>query len=177
MRIVRSPALPGRLVGLALGSLNAAALTIGLVYLLFMGKALGEGLSNVGTASGLALYLLLWVSTVRCTRRFLEEAGLAFLPRRRNFVISALASGATNGFFFAMGVVVVLSWDDVLAAGMAGLVIPLIALMFGAVIGPTVGAAIGLAFGLVDAALIAIAKRLMGVGPVSGEGEPIGRAS
>lgn len=142
---------PDPLLPWALASFHVAALAVGGVLLLHGVGALGSLLRGVGTATGLGLYLALWVATWRTNVRWLREADLA---RLRTTVVPGAKWGAVTGltFFYALLLVVAVATGEVIFA--------LVLLFAGTLVSPLVGAVVGTGFALVDFLVLGAARRL-----------------
>jgi hypothetical protein len=138
----------------ALAAFHVATLVaIGLFALAATG-ALGSLLQGVHTATGLGLYLGLWVITWRTNRRWLDATALRGV---RTTVVSGARWGAVTGFGGLLLVLAVVG----LAVGEALLVAALA--LVGTPLSLLVGGVVGAGFALVDLLIVAAGRRAAGI--------------
>jgi hypothetical protein len=169
-----------RLLALALGTFHAVLLTVVLVVLLYLTIDLGDALSKLNTVVGLGIFAALWATSVFCTYRGLENAGITPGHDQATSVIvsNGMSWGAWNGMLFywcllSVGFVVILikailneGFDYVFGVFIFGLA----AFVAGTVLSATIGAMFGLVFSLLDAGLLALTHRLVSLDSGSGPG-------
>ncbi|TMD02646.1 MAG: hypothetical protein E6J01_17575 [Chloroflexi bacterium] len=157
-----------RLIAWALGTFHAGVLLVTLVLLLHVTGGLPSLLGGLNTASGLALFAVLWVTTVWSTRRTLLGA---LGPALRNempiyqLVGRAVWRGGINGAAFLVGAGLVLAIPIVLSGSSSAIYSLLAGALFFATFGLVgafvVGCTVGLLFGGIDALLLMAARALL----------------
>lgn len=138
----------------ALGTFNSAALALAILLLLYPRGGFGDTLSGLSTATGLALYVALWATTVYAMRRALH--GLDLLddtrPQGDAFFGRALRWGGFTGVAFLLELAVIQIGATVLGGDLRpltslpflipfGVIASLVAFVVGALVGVTLGAA------------------------------------
>ena len=157
-----------RLIAWTLGTFHAGVLLVTLILLLHVTGGLASLLSGLSTATGLALFAVLWVTTVWSTHRTLQGAlGPALgnavpIPR---LVGRAVWRGGINGAAFLVGAGLVLAIPIVLS-GSGSAIYSLFAgtlffATFGLVGGFVVGCVVGLLFAGIDVLLLLMARALL----------------
>jgi hypothetical protein len=155
------------LVEWLLGSFHTTALAMALLLLLYPLGGLGDLLQGLSTATGLALFLALWLTTLYSTRRALR--GLDWLSddpiEMGLFFGRALRWGALNGvlFLLALGIVLLTSalLTTPLSSVFAGLGFVVFAGFFGAPVALVIGSVVGVTLGALDIAALRVARRVV----------------
>jgi hypothetical protein len=153
----------------SLAAFHAALLLTAVIALLYSRGGLGSLLGSLNTALGLGLYALLWLTTWWTTRRAL--AGLPWSTLGQPLLLLGRLGrialwGAANGglFFLALLALIVTNGLLTIAAGarFAPDVLPglLAVSLAGAAVAAALGAVLAALFVLLDAALLALARRL-----------------
>lgn len=149
-----------------LGTFHSATLVALLVRFAYPGGGLQFPLSSLNTLAGLALYLVLWATTLFTTKRAL--AGLDWLSDRPTemgaFYGRALRWGAANGLVFFV-VIGIAQFVNVVAAGgaltiQAVMFGTLFVASFGSAVASVIGGLIGVALGALDIAALRVARSL-----------------
>ncbi len=161
-----------RLIAWALGTFHAGALLVAVVLLLHLTGGLASLLSGLNTASGLALFGALWLTTVWSTHRALQGAlGTALqnaVPTGR-LVARAVWRGGINGMAFLPLAGVVLAIPVVLSGSRSAIYSlfagALFLATFGLVGAFVVGCVVGLLFAGIDVLLLLMAHALLHNGP------------
>jgi len=159
-----------RLLALALGTFHAVLITLAAVLLLHLTTDLGEALAELETAVGLAIFGVLWATSVYCAHRGITDAGLQ--PGREAPAANVLRNGATWGawngvlFFWCLlaGGLIVLFLTAENGGQAAGVVVfGTVALGVGTIASYAVGFFLGLLFAVLDIELLWAARSLAGV--------------
>lgn len=155
-------------LGWILGTFNTAALGLVLLLLVYPRGRLGAALGGLSTATGLALFIALWATTLLTTGRAL--AGLDWLgdePRTMGiFYRRALRWGALNGVLFFVVLVAILLTNAIVTAPSAPNVGALLTIaafygLFGMLFAFVIGALIGVTLGALDIAALRISRALI----------------
>ena len=167
------PAEPGtierdRLIAWALGTFHAGGLLVAIVLLLHLTGGLAALLSGLNTASGLALFGALWLTTVWSTHRTLPGAlGPALqnaVPIYR-LVGRAMWRGGINGMAFLPLAGLVLAIPVVLSGSRSAIYSlfagALFLATFGLVGAFVVGCVVGLLFAGIDVLLLMAGRALL----------------
>jgi hypothetical protein len=160
------------LVALALGTFHAVILALQLVLGLYHTTDLGHLLASLNSTIGLAVFAVLWATSVYCTHRGLQDAGLApgHTAPADSVLNKGLAWGAWNGMLFfwcilGSGFVVLLA-ISILDSGfnfVFGVVIfAMAAFAVGSLLAAGIGAATGILLAALDIQLLRVARSLVG---------------
>jgi hypothetical protein len=157
-----------RLIAWALGTFHAGVLLVTLVLLLHVTGGLASLLGGLNTATGLALFAVLWVTTVWSTRRTLLGAlGPALqneMPIYR-LVGRAVWRGGINGAAFLVGAGLILAIPIVLSGSRSAIYSLFVGALFFATFGLVgafvVGCMVGLLFAGIDALLLMATRALL----------------
>lgn len=169
----RQPA--DRLLAHSLSAFHTIALMVLLLAYEHRSNGLGSALGSLGTAAGVALYLVLWATTSWTTAGALRFFPLAEAKAQSwvAFLRLAVIEGSVNGVAFLWALVLVVTFKTFLtnphAILLGAALLSLIAtLFFTSIVAGLVGAVIGLVFGLVDRCLLSVgltvARKLAAVG-------------
>ncbi|WP_254543181.1 hypothetical protein [Halomarina pelagica] len=146
---------PDSLLVWALGAFHAAFLVASLVALLHVTLSLGDLLRGLDTATGLALYLVLWATTWWTARAVLARATVGESVDRLALVKRGVLWGGVAGVCFLLALVLVVLAPRLLVEGefvALGLVTGI-----GVVIALVVGGLVGGLFALLDLLLFRLA--------------------
>jgi hypothetical protein len=157
-----------RLIAWALGTFHAGVLLVTLILLLHVTGGLASLLGGLNTATGLALFAVLWVTTVWSTNRTLQGTlGPALqtdVPVYR-LVGRAVWRGGINGAAFLAGAGLILAIPIVLSGSRSAIYSLLAGALFFATFGLVgafvVGCTVGLLFAGIDALLLMAARALL----------------
>jgi len=150
-----------------LGTFHSATLVVLLVRFAYPGGGLQFPLSSLNTLAGLALYVVLWTTTLFTTRRALT--GLDWLsdqPKEMaSFYRRALRWGAANGLSFFVALllahfVIALATRPPATTIQAVLFGTLFFGTFGSIFSAVIGALVGVTLGAIDIAALRIARAL-----------------
>lgn len=143
---------PDRLAATALTTHHAGTFVLVPLLAVHLAGALGDLLGGVGTATGLALFALLWIVLRPATGRWLAASDPAH-------PLTGVRAGARYGALAGVGFLP----GPVVAAGLATgeATVAGILLAAGLVVAPLVGAAAGVVLGLGDLLLLRGARRLV----------------
>lgn len=147
------------LVAWSLATFHTALLVALLVTGLYLVGPLGDILSGLETAVGLALYVCLWAATWWTTRRWL--AGLGEDADLLATVGTGGKWGGVDGvlFFWAIFAIAIV---PTLGFHVGAIPFFLLALAVGSVLALGIGGFVGCIFGLLDAAVFRVANRIAG---------------
>ena len=161
------------LAAFALGTFHAVLVTLTLAASLYLSTDPGELLDGLNTALGLAIFAVLWATSVYCTRRAMRSAGLdpATGAKASAVLGQGVAWGAWNGVLFAWCllaggflVLIALAVPEGVERTMGVVSFGVIAFGFGTIFAAIVGAAIGFMLAALDLTLLAAAQGLAGGG-------------
>jgi hypothetical protein len=155
------------LAGWILGTFHTSVLVLSLLLLLYPRGVLGEVLQGLSTATGLALFVALWLTTSYATRRALR--GLDWFSddpaEMAIFFGRALRWGAVNGVLFlaALGVVLLVNALLTVPVGtvLGGLSIGFFFGIFGTPVALVLGAVVGVTLGAIDIAALRVARQIL----------------
>ena len=157
-----------RVVAWALGTFHAASLVILLVLPLYLSGGLTSVLTSLSTASGLALFGALWLTTVWSTHHAPHGAlgtGLKLSVPLREVIIRAVLRGGLNGLAFLAFLAVILGISAVLNGQLASVITLVVVgglvFAFGAVIAYLVGGLLGGLFACIDIGLISLSRWIL----------------
>jgi hypothetical protein len=159
------------LLAFALGTFHAVLLTLLLVFGAYLLTSIGEAFEDLSTPIGLAVFGVLWASSVYCTSRGLRDSGM-----RPGKEVSALALlnnavtwGAWNGVSFlwvllTVGLLVLLFDAASESADQVAGVIVFGVILFGAgtIFATFIGAFFGVVLTLIDIRLLIAARWMAG---------------
>jgi hypothetical protein len=155
------PALTPERFGLKLWSLatyRTASFAVAVALILHLRGELSSRLHALDTATGIALFLLLWTTTWFASRRGVRDHHQVASARSAEpALMYTTVAGGWNGLYVYAGLVLFFATPVLLAAPAAGIVIVAASAM-GAVIAFTVGSVVGLAFGALEALLFGISS-------------------
>lgn len=145
------------LVAWSLGAFHAAGLVALLIGLGHADGSLGDLLDGLNTATGLALYLVLWGLSWLTTGRVLERVDLSANPGPA--IWWGMVGGSVTGVAFllvvGLGVILPNLLTDLADIGQVAFLV--VILSVGVLVAAIVGAVLGAAFAVVDLALYRLA--------------------
>ena len=150
-----------------LGTFHSAALVVLLVWLAYPGGGLAVPLSGLSTIAGIALYVVLWATTLLTARRALW--GLDWLSDRPKemaaFYWRAMRWGAANGLLFLLTIAVtqfvtIATSSRPGATFQSALFTAVLIGTFGLPFAAVIGGVVGVTFGAIDIAALRAARAL-----------------
>jgi hypothetical protein len=159
------PGKSGLLVAWVLGTFHAATLIIILLVVLYLTGALPSILTSLSTASGLALFIALWLTSTWSAHRTLQglvDQTLNVALPTREVIVRATGKGGINGLAFLLCAYLILG----VPAAFNGAILPvlyggLFIATFGVLVALLVGCLVGLIFAGIDAVLLSAARAML----------------
>lgn len=152
----RDPAL---IVGWALAAFHSTTLVVMLVTLLYLWAPVGELLAGLQTVVGLALYLVLWATTLWTNKHWPRDTRLTIDGTAINsssFLRTSFKWGGVTGSVFFIALVIL----AVAAQTVPTSLFPLVIVLIGVIVAFVIGGITGCIFAFTDLALLRIARRV-----------------